>query len=151
MNDDVISRELLVQQVESLEVAITGLRANKDVCRAVQEYRASVLQLIDEQPATNDKIARDKIFWYKPYLTSNRYTVSIFGTEYQLVDNQGDPYLPKYDYSGPISANEYAIHVPLKADNFDEAIRELLEITRDRIKNSPCGKDGLKKYIDKID
>lgn len=55
MNDDVISRELLAQQIKSLEITITGLRASRDVRRAVQEYRESVLQLIEEQPSIDEK------------------------------------------------------------------------------------------------
>lgn len=63
MNDDVISRELLALQIKSLEIKITGLRESRDVRRAVQEYRASVLRLIEELPAIDDKNGSLEKLW----------------------------------------------------------------------------------------
>lgn len=54
-SDDLISRSALTEEIKSLEVKITGLRAGKGVLREyIKQYRESVLRIIDEQPTAYD-------------------------------------------------------------------------------------------------
>lgn len=48
---DLISRSAVMKEIESLSMRITGLRAGKGVLvEVMNEYRKSVLRIIDEQP-----------------------------------------------------------------------------------------------------
>lgn len=52
---DLISRSTLTKEIESLSMQITGLRAGKGVLQEfMNEYRKSVLRIIDEQPTAYD-------------------------------------------------------------------------------------------------
>lgn len=56
MSDDLISRKALIEEIQSFRCYITGLRNGKGVlAHAADEYRKSILQIIDEQPAAFDK------------------------------------------------------------------------------------------------
>ena len=49
--DDLISRNAVKEEIESLTMVITGLRSGKSVFRDfMNEYKKSVLRIIDEQP-----------------------------------------------------------------------------------------------------
>lgn len=54
MNDDLIRRGALAEEVKSLTVYVTGLRDGKGVLQEyVKQYRDSLLRIIDEQPAVD--------------------------------------------------------------------------------------------------
>lgn len=56
MSDDLISRKALIEEIQSFRCYITGLRNGKGVlAHAADEYRKSILQIIDEQPTVFDK------------------------------------------------------------------------------------------------
>lgn len=56
MNDDLISRKVLLEEIRSFRCSITGLRAGKGVlASAADEYRKSILQIIKDQPTAFDK------------------------------------------------------------------------------------------------
>lgn len=55
MSNDLISRKALMEEIESLYMSITGLRAGKGVIlKFMEEYKKSVLKCIDEQPTAYD-------------------------------------------------------------------------------------------------
>ena len=55
MNDDLIRRRALMEEISSLSVRVTGLRAGKGVLNeAMRHYRDSVLKCINEAPASCD-------------------------------------------------------------------------------------------------
>lgn len=52
---DLISRSAVMKEIESLSMRITGLRAGKGVLvEVMNEYKKSVLRIIDEQPTAYD-------------------------------------------------------------------------------------------------
>ena len=54
MNNDLISRKALAEELSSLTMVVTGLRAGKGVLREfMTEYQKSVLRIVDEAPAVN--------------------------------------------------------------------------------------------------
>lgn len=56
MSDDLISRKALLEEIRNFRCSITGLRAGKGVlARAADEYRKSMLQIIEDQPTAFDK------------------------------------------------------------------------------------------------
>lgn len=56
MSDDLISRKALIEEIQNFRCTITGLRAGKGVlARAADEYRKSILQIVDDQPTAFDK------------------------------------------------------------------------------------------------
>lgn len=56
MSDDLISRKALLEEIRSFRCSITGLRAGKGVlASAADEYRKSILQIIEDQPTAFDK------------------------------------------------------------------------------------------------
>ena len=56
MSDDLISRKALLEEIRNFRCSITGLRAGKEVlARAADEYRKSMLQIIEDQPTAFDK------------------------------------------------------------------------------------------------
>lgn len=51
-----IDADRLEEEINSLRCALTGLRAGKGVlARAADEYRKTILQIIDDQPTAFDK------------------------------------------------------------------------------------------------
>lgn len=63
MSDDLISRKALMEEIDSLTMSITGLRAGKGVLiKFMEEYKKSVLKCIDEQPtAYNVNAVREEL------------------------------------------------------------------------------------------
>lgn len=56
MSEDLISRKALIEEIRNFRCSITGLRAGKGVlARAADEYRKSILQIIDDQPTALNK------------------------------------------------------------------------------------------------
>ena len=54
MENDLISRSALLEELSCLIMKITGLRAGKSVLREfLMEYRESVLRIIDKAPAVD--------------------------------------------------------------------------------------------------
>lgn len=55
MSDDLISRKALIEEISSLRMYITGLRAGKGVLsKHMEEYRKSVIKCIEEAPTAYD-------------------------------------------------------------------------------------------------
>lgn len=55
MSEDLISRKALIEEIRNFRCSITGLRAGKGVlARAADEYRESILRIIEEQPTAFD-------------------------------------------------------------------------------------------------
>lgn len=51
-----IDADLLTEEIKSLRCTLTGLRAGKGVlAHAADEYRKSILKIIDDQPTAFDK------------------------------------------------------------------------------------------------
>lgn len=51
---DLISRKALIEELSSLTMIITGLRAGKGVLREyMMEYRKSILQIVEQAPAVD--------------------------------------------------------------------------------------------------
>ena len=51
-----IDADMLMKEIQSFRCSITGLRAGKGVlAHAADEYRKSILQIIDDQPTAFDK------------------------------------------------------------------------------------------------
>ena len=58
---ELIDKKTLREEIESLTVHVTGLRAGKGVLsKFMDEYRKSVLRIIDEQPTTTESEIRAK-------------------------------------------------------------------------------------------
>lgn len=56
MSDDLISRKALLEEIQSFRCSITGLRAGKGVlARAADEYRKSIIQIIEDQPIFDEE------------------------------------------------------------------------------------------------
>ena len=56
MSDDLISRKALFEEIQNFRCSITGLRAGKGVLAyAADEYRRSILQIIEDQATAFDK------------------------------------------------------------------------------------------------
>lgn len=55
MSNDLISRKVLMEEIDSLHINITGLRAGKGVLqKCMEEYKKSVLKCIEEAPTAYD-------------------------------------------------------------------------------------------------
>ena len=53
-NDELINRKALKEEIESLRMTITGMRSGKTITiRALEEYKKSILRIIDEQPTVH--------------------------------------------------------------------------------------------------
>ncbi len=53
--DDLISRKTVMDEIKSLTISIAGLRAGKGVlAKFEEEYRKSILRIIDEAPTAYD-------------------------------------------------------------------------------------------------
>ena len=53
--DDLISRKILIEELQSLEISITGVHEKGKFREAVREVMSSVLRIVDEQPIAYDK------------------------------------------------------------------------------------------------
>lgn len=62
MQNDLISRSALSEELSSLTMTITGLRAGKGVLReCMTEYQKSVLRIVDDAPAVDAVVLPCKI------------------------------------------------------------------------------------------
>ena len=70
MNDDLISRSKLIEDIEKIHMYIKGLRSGKSVLAdMLEKYAAAVKEVIKEQPTAQDKkqIAKKPVgLWYLP-------------------------------------------------------------------------------------
>ena len=58
---ELIDKKVLIEEIKSLTVHVTGLRAGKGVLsKFMDEYRKSVLRTIDEQPTITEAEIRNK-------------------------------------------------------------------------------------------
>lgn len=94
MNDDLISRKALLDEVKSFRCSITGLRAGKGVlARAADEYRESILKIIEDQPTEFDKekvieqLNRCRIYQFQGMLPDGR--VCHFSDVIEIVEKGG--------------------------------------------------------------
>ena len=56
MDGDLISRETLIEEIMSFRCSLTGLRSGKGMLALVaDQYRKSILQIIEDQPTAFDK------------------------------------------------------------------------------------------------
>lgn len=70
MNNDLISRKALAEELSSLTMTIVGLRAGKGVLNEyMTEYRKSVLRIVDEAPAVDAEPVR-RGEWLPQYFDS---------------------------------------------------------------------------------
>lgn len=82
MSDDLISRKSLLEEIQSFRCSITGLRAGKGIlAHAADEYRKSILQIVEDQPVVFDKEKAIK------ELKQNR---DIAEAEYKVAGEYGD-------------------------------------------------------------
>ncbi|WP_419079232.1 hypothetical protein [Sellimonas intestinalis] len=94
MSDDLISRKVLLDEVKSFRCSITGLRAGKGVlARAADEYRKSILKIIEDQPTEFDKekvieqLNRCRIYQFQGMLPDGR--VCHFSDVIEIVEKGG--------------------------------------------------------------
>lgn len=93
--DDLISRSALSEEISTLTMTVTGLRAGKGVLRDfIMEYRKSVLRIVDEAPTIGPESLRPKGRWVK--IGADEYTCdkchAIF--EYESVIRCGYNFCP---------------------------------------------------------
>lgn len=56
---DLISRKELAEEIESLRITFVGMRSGKTIVNQImEEYKKSILRIIDEQPTTNNRSMR---------------------------------------------------------------------------------------------
>ena len=56
MNDDLISRKALIEEIQSFRCDLIGLRSGKGMLALVaDQYRKAILQIIEDQPTAFDK------------------------------------------------------------------------------------------------
>lgn len=74
MSDDLISRKALLEEIENFRCSITGLGTEKGLDCYADEYRKSILQIIEDQPSAFDKekvmneikeYKEDAVYWSK--------------------------------------------------------------------------------------
>lgn len=53
--DDLISRKILMEELQSLEISITGVHRRGKFREAVREVMSSVLRIVDEQSTVSDE------------------------------------------------------------------------------------------------
>lgn len=102
MNNDLISRVALSEELSSLRITITGLRAGKGVLHEfMTEYRKSVLRIVDEAPAIDAEPVRHGRWMFKStYYDSfgdlmRELSCSNCGRYVQVYDEATeDPYCP---------------------------------------------------------
>lgn len=89
MSDDLISRKALMEEIQSFRCSITGLRAGKGVlAHAADEYRKSILQIIEDQPTAfnKEKVIEELESWEKA-----SYNAGI-QSNYAGLDNKASTY-----------------------------------------------------------
>lgn len=55
MNDDLISRKTLLEEIDSLRIELTGISCQKEFRKTVKEVLTCVKHIIDDQPTAFDK------------------------------------------------------------------------------------------------
>lgn len=66
---DLISRKELAEEIENLRIRFVGTRSGKTMVNQImEEYKKSILRIIDEQPTTNNRSMR-----YVPYTNVGRW------------------------------------------------------------------------------
>lgn len=78
MDNDLISRSALSEEISSLTMTINGLRSGKGVLREfMMEYRKSVLRIVDEAPTIGPESLRPKGRWERVHgdIHSSGYAV----------------------------------------------------------------------------
>ena len=55
MSDDLISRKAVLEELESLRVALTGISCRKEYQTTQKEIMNSVIRIIEEQPSTRKR------------------------------------------------------------------------------------------------
>lgn len=100
MSDDLISRKALIEEIRSFRCSITGIRAGKGVlASAADEYRKSILQIIEDQPA----VVKTENRWIQ--ITERCPKQS----EYMGVGYKGIPYFKLLNIAYITTKIEYAI------------------------------------------
>lgn len=78
-NDELIDRKALKEEIESLRMTITGMRRGKTITiQALEEYKKSILRIIDEQPtvhANDGWISVEERLPEKPVFGEDSYIV----------------------------------------------------------------------------
>lgn len=78
-NDELIDRKALKEEIESLRMTITGMRSGKTITiQALEEYKKSILRIIDEQPtvhANDGWISVEERLPEKPVFGEDSYIV----------------------------------------------------------------------------
>ena len=75
---ELVNKGALSEEIESLTVHITGLRAGKGVLsKFMEEYRKSVLRTIDEQPTTTEAEIWAKALKYAQSRFRNTYETMV--------------------------------------------------------------------------
>lgn len=91
---DLISRKQIAEEVKSLRISITGLRAGKGaLCLFAAEYIKSVLKLIDEAPSVEAEPKRGRWIVGEQDVAVE-YTCSVCGFTYC----EADPTIPPEKY-----------------------------------------------------
>ena len=93
---ELIEKNALSEEIESLTVHVTGLRAGKGVLsKFMDEYRKSVLRIINEQPTTTEAEIRAKaIDEFAEKITLEISESIIYG---MLFDNRDNSYFDTAD------------------------------------------------------
>lgn len=99
MSDDLISRKALMEEIDSLTISITGLRAGKGVLvKFMEEYKKSVLKCIDEAPTAYDvdavceeleKFTKGECTLHECGIRSERCSACMAGKAIDIVRNGG--------------------------------------------------------------
>ena len=94
MSDDLISREALMKEIQSFRCSLTGLSEGKGAAvRVADEYRKSILQIIEEQPTAFDKekvieqLNRCRVYQFQGMLPDGR--VCHFSDVVEIVEKGG--------------------------------------------------------------
>ncbi len=63
MSNDLISGRALIEEIQSFRCSLTGMRSGKGmIALVIDQYRKSILQIIEDQPKVGDK--RRCLKWY---------------------------------------------------------------------------------------
>lgn len=89
-----IDADMLMKEIQSFRCSITGLRAGKGVlAHAADEYRKSILQIIDDQPTAFDKekvIEKIKDESRAEHLEDVSISGNVYGYNIERVINEED-------------------------------------------------------------
>ena len=112
VSDDLISRKVLKEEIESLIMTITGMRNGKITTdKALEEYKKSILKIIDEQPCyskdTNVSVNDGWIPVSERLTEEGKEVLAQFTVRVRRMDNQVDKavYIFPLNYKGGIWRN----------------------------------------------